>query len=494
MPVPLNPPYIPDLVIKLCTTLNEQGIQYCHWKSNVAIDRSLSGENDLDLLVSRADAGKFSCILSNLEFKQAHEPTSIEIPGILNYYGYDARSDILVHVHAHYQLILGHDGSKNYHLPIEQEFLASAVPCGLLKIPLTEFEFIVFVIRMVLKHSTWDSIITRQGKLTPSEQHELRYYLGVVSQENVNHLMMKYLPWFEKKLFNACLVSLQASCPILKRIQAADQLQKLLSAYGRYPGLIAVGVNFQWRVSDIIGRHIFHKKLKKRINNGGLLIAVVGGDGAGKTTLVNELDRWLSKNFQTAKFHLGKPDWSFQTILLRGFLKFGRTLGFYPFERAEIQYSNNEKHMQFPGYPWLIREVCTARDRWLTYHQAQKAATNGNLVICDRYPIPLIKYMDGPQAARMSANVRPNWFIHWMTQLEEKYYEQILRPNVLIVLKLNPEIAVSRKTDESPETVYPRSKEIWEIDWNLIPAHVIDASRSIEETACEVKSLVWSYL
>jgi thymidylate kinase len=494
MPVPLNPPTVPDLIIRLCTVLNEQGIQYCHWKSNAALDRSLRGENDLDLLVSRADAGKFTDILSNLEFKLAHEPSNTEIPGILNYYGYDARSDVLVHVHAHYQLILGHDGSKNYHLPIEKEYLASAVACGLLKIPSAEFELFVFVIRMVLKHSAWDSILTRQGRLTPSEQHELRYYLEVVTQDNVNHILRTLLPWFDGKLFEACLDSLQTSYPIWKRIQAANQLQNLLTVYARHPRIIAVGMNLQWRISDILRRRVFQNGSKKHFSNGGLLIGVVGGDGAGKTTLVNELTRWFSKNFQTTQFHLGKPEWSFGTILVRGILKIGRTAGLYPFERAEILYTTDERAIPFPGYPWLIREVCTARDRWLTYQKAQKVSTNGSLVICDRYPLPQIKLMDGAQVARMTGGVRQNWFIKWMAQLEEYYYSQMLLPDILIVLKLTPEIAVSRKTDESPKTVYPRSNEIWDIDWSLIPAHVIDASRPVEEIACEVKSLVWSYL
>ena len=47
-------------VINLCETLKTDGINYCHWKSNAAIDRSASGDNDLDLLVSRADAQQSS--------------------------------------------------------------------------------------------------------------------------------------------------------------------------------------------------------------------------------------------------------------------------------------------------------------------------------------------------------------------------------------------------------------------------------------------------
>ena len=79
----------------------------------------------------------------------------------------------LVHVHAHFQLILGNDLSKNYRLPLEQDYLRSSVQQDLFRIPAPEFELVVLVIRMVLKHSTWDSILMRHGQLSPSERDEL---------------------------------------------------------------------------------------------------------------------------------------------------------------------------------------------------------------------------------------------------------------------------------------------------------------------------------
>src|SRR5437588_4577044 len=48
-----------ELVASLCRSLEGTGIRYCHWKSNESLDRSASGENDLDLLVHRSDARRF---------------------------------------------------------------------------------------------------------------------------------------------------------------------------------------------------------------------------------------------------------------------------------------------------------------------------------------------------------------------------------------------------------------------------------------------------
>jgi hypothetical protein len=143
-----------DLVVALCRALEDEGIRYCHWKSNEAIDRSASGENDLDLLIDRSDADRFGEVLHRLGFKQARPAPSREVPGLIDHYGLDDRSGRLVHLQAHYQLVLGDDMTKNFHLPVEHAYLDSVGAGGLIRVPAPEFELAVFVIRMILKHST----------------------------------------------------------------------------------------------------------------------------------------------------------------------------------------------------------------------------------------------------------------------------------------------------------------------------------------------------
>ena len=128
-----------SLIRKLCQLLATERISYCHWKSNNALDRSASGDNDLDLLVSPADGPRFEALLIQLGFKQAKAPAEKEMPGVLDYFGYEAEADRLIHVHLHYQLVLGHDMSKNYRLPIEKQYLESAVQGDLFKVPAPEF-------------------------------------------------------------------------------------------------------------------------------------------------------------------------------------------------------------------------------------------------------------------------------------------------------------------------------------------------------------------
>ncbi|KPK53596.1 MAG: hypothetical protein AMS22_07165 [Thiotrichales bacterium SG8_50] len=67
-------------------------------------------------------------------------------------------------------------------------------------------------------------------------------------------------------------------------------------------------------------------------------------------------------------------------------------------------------------------------------------------------------------------------------------------PELLIVLKLDPQVAVQRKTDEDGDYVRARSQLIWSFDWQQTPAYVIDASLRREDVLATLKSHIWSML
>jgi hypothetical protein len=286
-----------DLIAKLCQALEEEDIAYCHWKSNNALERSASGDNDLDLLVSRADVSRFTELLHRLRFKQAKAPAEKQMASVFNYYGYDEQADQWVHVHAHYQLIMGHDMTKNFRLAIEEPYLESAVWDGLFRVPAVEFEFIVFVIRMVLKHLTWDAIVSREGKLKTSERNELTYLQSRIDQNRVQEILKIHLPYISIGLFNKCVKALQPGSSARARVKASQQLQARLQVNAIYSPVVDTFLKLWRRARLMIQRRIFKSTSKYSLEAGGAIIAILGGDGAGKSTAVGGLYRWLSKNF-----------------------------------------------------------------------------------------------------------------------------------------------------------------------------------------------------
>jgi hypothetical protein len=206
------------------------------------------------------------------------------------------------------------------------------------------------------------------------------------------------------------------------------------------------------------------------------------------------MSEWLCPPLDTTKVHMGKPPWSLTTILVRGVLKVGRTLRLYPFERAPLDPHGATDPAAFPGYPSIIREVCTARDRYRSYVKARKLADRGVLVICDRFPLPGMIVTDGPLVERLTGAFPDKRFVRLLGRLEGRYYRSILPPDLLLMLKLDPETAVARKTDESAESVRARTQEIWARDWDGPAVHVIDASRSKDEVLDRAKAVVWARL
>ena len=483
-----------NLIRELCKALDLEGIVYCHWKSTAALDCSARGDNDLDLLVSRRDIRRFTEILHRLGFKEARAPSEREVTGIVNYYGYDRAADKLVHVHAHYQLVLGDDMTKNYHLPLEQPYLDSAVQAGIFKIPVPEFELIVFIIRMVLKHMTWDAILSRQARLPKAARRELEYLQAQANPTRMGEILRQHLPDVDLLLFDRCMLSLRPDSSTWMRINVGQKLQKALRAYARRPPASDSLLKLWRRGIGAVRRRVLKRLARRRMAGGGAMIALVGGDGAGKSTAVEELYRWLSKNFSTIRVHMGRPDWSWTTIAVRGAVKLGRRLGLFPHPHSVKELASTGTAAAFPGYPALLLEACVARDRYLTYARAHRFALTGSLAICDRYPLPQLTLMDSQRIEQMVKAERTHALIKLLLRLEERYYQSIAPPDLLIVLKIDPEIAVRRKTSEDSESVRSRCQEIWDVDWQSTSAHVIDAGRSQAEVLLDLKSLIWSKL
>jgi thymidylate kinase len=489
------------LVSALCRALETEHVSYCHWKSNEALARSVTGDNDLDLLVSRSDARRFEEILKRLGFKDAQPPRWKQLPGVWHSYSLDRKSGKLVHVHAHYQLVIGDDMTKNYRLPIEEAYLASAVGGMPFRIPAPEYELAVFLIRMVVKHCSWDALLTLQGSLSRSERRELTYLVSEVDLGHVWATMGRHLPFLPRELWEACLRSVQPGSSIWFRIKTASRIQRQLVACSRRPRAVDTYLRIWRRFRTLLHRQLLRRspELPRRMSAAGVLIGVVGGDGAGKSTVVEALSGWLAKDLVTKTVHLGKPPRSLRSVVLRNLMKIAASMSRSRTSSASALRmslaASNGGSMTVRSYARLAWEVLTARDRYRLYRRARRWATNGAIVVCDRYPLPEVRLMDGAVTAHLVDDTRRGRLVEYLADLERSFYDRITYPDILIVLRVDPDLAVLRKRGEEQESfMRPRSEEIWRMDWRGTPAIVIDAGRPRDEVLSEIKSVVWTRL
>jgi thymidylate kinase len=206
---------------------------------------------------------------------------------------------------------------------------------------------------------------------------------------------------------------------------------------------------------------------------------LLGGDGAGKSTCVAELSRWLGMQLDVMTAHLGRPPRSLLTLAVGGLLKVRRWFG-----RGGRGVSAFD----------LLRHVCTARDRYHLFAKARRFEAAGGIALCERYPLPQNRLLVGPEIPSLLArdSARDTSLARRLRRVEQWYYDRITRPDVIVVLMVEPEIAVRRKTDEPADYVRRRSRIIWETDWTEAGARLVDAGRSLPEVLTDLRALIWS--
>src|SRR5206468_8721203 len=212
-------------IADLCAELENARIEYCHFKSTDALERSTTGENDLDLLIAEEDALRFRRVLRTLGYVESIGVRAQDVPHVRHLYGLDRTSLRLIDVHAHERLMIGDDATKNYRLPIESAYLATASREGLFPVPSREFEFALFIVRMMLKHGSPEAMATGRGRLSAREREELTYLADGTDAVERWSAVERSASMLDRELLNACLSSLQGDASVAARLNVWRRLQ-----------------------------------------------------------------------------------------------------------------------------------------------------------------------------------------------------------------------------------------------------------------------------
>jgi thymidylate kinase len=267
-----------------------------------------------------------------------------------------------------------------------------------------------------------------------------------------------------------------------------------LAVYARRRPALDTAVRCERRVQWVLRRYLLGQRNVKRLATGGALVAVVGGDGAGKSTAVEGLAGWLGGPFQVRTVHLGKPPRSLLSLATKGAIALCRRSGLLRGPWLPNYPTAEEHRNQPPGLPWLAWQLATARDRRRQHRRARRLAARGSVVVCDRFPLPQITLMDGSRT-RWVPRAGLSRLGRRLVELEQRCYVEMTPPDVLAVLRVDPDLAVARKHGvDAAEFVRPRSTEVFHADWSSSDAVVLDAGRPGDEVLAQLRSAVWDRL
>ena len=485
---------------QLIEKLNASGIRFCHWKSNLALAKALAGQTDIDLLIDRKCASSFRTVLSQLCFRPAVQKEVGSFPSVEHYFALDEETGVLVHVHAYFRVITGESLAKNYRFPIEEMLLQNTREVDSVPVPTRSAELVVFTLRMMLKHTSFMELVLL-ARYWKEVQQEIMWLLETGTIEETLGFIDSWLPSLDTNLFSDCITALKSPAPLFQRVLLGLRLRRQLRPYARHSAIRAWLDTVQ-KFSTMLFRRLTrsHKGMISR--GGGAVIAFVGSEATGKSTLISEMRGWLGEHFAVKQIHVGKPKSTAFTTVPNLFLPALRSL--FPGSRsthiANLYDPQEQSEKPQTGYSLLFafRSALLAYDRWSLLSRAFSQAANGTIMLCDRYPSLGSGALDSPQLSHFP--VPPNRYSvrRWLTQFEARLYREMPTPDLIIYLSAPLEVVVLRNAargKKEPEDYvrwrYARSANL---EFGKTPVCKINTDQPLDRTVLEVKKAIWNVL
>jgi thymidylate kinase len=319
---------------------------------------------------------------------------------------------------------------------------------------------VTLVMQMMLEDTR-----TRRAR-TGERRHrdELQQLLVTLTPSAWQRVLADALPAVSIALFASCLGALSsgshARCVLLAR-RLRRQLRSARISDRRSPGV------WPRLVLRVLCRQ---RRSPKQPARGGRVIAFVGGDGAGKSTLVAATRAWLSPLFDVRTFHLGKPPLG---IGARAAIAAARRVGLGDAASALVL-----------GY---ARRRLTRR--------AHRLARSGAVVITDRYPSMTAGAMDSP---RLALEMPGHGIQAALAAFEWRVYRDMPPPDlvlrVTVPLGVAQERLRNRGTLAGADVVGDRHAPAAEPRFPAATVFDLDGSLPLERVCGAVQGIVWNAL
>jgi thymidylate kinase len=243
------------------------------------------------------------------------------------------------------------------------------------------------------------------------------------------------------------------------------------------------------------------RRPEQRHGRRGAVIAFVGSEATGKSTMLAETERCLADRVDVLKLHAGKPPSTPLTTAPNLFLPALRALA--PGQRsthvdARHVERGDDDGLRLPPLLFAVRAVLLAHDRRALLRRAHDSAACGAVALCDRYPSSVTGAPDSPQLARWAGATAGHPLLSWLVRTETRLYADIPPADVVFHLWAPLDVTLQRNRDrektEPEDLVTLRHRQAHTLRFDGCPVHRIDTTRPLGQSLHEVREVVSTIL
>ena len=424
-------------MLEFLKVLEKSNVSYVSWKNNHELSFALAGKCDLDILIFNTSVCDFNIIAHENGWIEMENPVA-KFESIYHYFKVNSDNTIS-HLHVYFELITGDSWLKEYNFPLKDFLFTNRKRdnrSGVYVLSNNAQAYIFFIRHLVKSGSLFSRYLYKR---------ELHSYEKEWSKCGVsaNDLHGRGPISIDEYIKDSGLNQKFQQPKYIVAFNFRQYLRKYLR-YKTFTLIFRRNISFFRRLlNKLISRN------KKKFIGGGIVVAISGPDGAGKSSMIIGLNNLYSSFLDCKIYALGKP----QGKLLELARSFFRRR-----DRIERKHSYTLKKQSSLKDAIL---ACT-----LAFLRLRKAfivvrkARAGNMVLVDRWPTNIHGKMDGPKIINYRAS---NSLVSFLASIEQSIYEKIPEADICFYLEVDIDEALKRNNE--------RVKEGKESDEEIVMRH-----------------------
>lgn len=222
------------------------------------------------------------------------------------------------------------------------------------------------------------------------------------------------------------------------------------------------------------------------------IIAIIGCDGSGKTTVSEQVLACASEYGAAVTAHLGKQSGNVGRAL-SGLPLIGGLFGHALKSSTRKVRSRREKKLNPTFFSALVKYIFTLR-RTRRFRRMLALRDHGLIIITDRFPqLDFPEAFDGPE---LDVNAQGSFIVRWMARRELAKFEWMTShvPDLVIRLNVDLDTACARKPDHERETLSRKVVVVPKLTFKGAPIVDIDTRLPLEEVVATAKTAVSKFL